>query len=73
MMSLIPALDLLQNKNFVLIWIVTSVHQLTRRMELLVLGYLVFDLSNSTFQVGLIALFLNLPRPILALFRRHRH
>ena len=68
MMSVIPALDLLQNKNFVLIWIVTSIHQLTRRMELLVLGYLVFDLTNSTFQVGLIALFLNLPRPILALF-----
>ena len=68
MMSVIPALDLLRNKNFVLIWIVTSIHQLTRRMELLVLGYLVFDLTNSTFQVGLIALFLNLPRPILALF-----
>jgi MFS family permease len=37
-------------------------------MELLVLGYLILGLTNSPFQVGLIAVFLNLPRPILALF-----
>ena len=36
-------------------------------MELLVLGYLIFDLTASYVQVGLIAVFLNLPRPALAL------
>ena len=37
-------------------------------MELLVLGYLIFDLTDSAFQVGLIAVFLNAPRPALSLF-----
>ena len=37
-------------------------------MELLVLGYLVLRLTDSAFQVGLIAVFLNIPRPALALF-----
>jgi len=37
-------------------------------MELLVLGYLILQLTNSPFQVGLIAVFLNAPRPVLALF-----
>ena len=36
-------------------------------MELLVLGYLIFRLTDSAFQVGLIAVFLNVPRPTLAL------
>ena len=37
-------------------------------MELLVLGYLILQLTNSPFQVGLIAVFLNFPRPFLSLF-----
>ena len=37
-------------------------------MELLVLGYLIFNLTGSAFQVGLLALFLNAPRPPLSLF-----
>jgi len=37
-------------------------------MELLVLGYLVLRLTDSPFQVGLIAVFLNLPRPFFSLF-----
>ena len=37
-------------------------------MEILVLGYLVFNLTDSAFQVGLIAVFLNAPRPALSLF-----
>jgi MFS family permease len=37
-------------------------------MELLVLGYLVLQLTHSPFQVGLIAVCLNAPRPVLALF-----
>ena len=37
-------------------------------MELLVLGYLILSLTDSAFQVGLIAVFLNIPRPAFALF-----
>ena len=37
-------------------------------MELLVLGYLILKLTDSAFQVGLIAVFLNAPRPVLAMF-----
>ena len=37
-------------------------------MEILVLGYLVLDLTDSAFQVALIAVFLNAPRPVLSLF-----
>ena len=36
-------------------------------MELLLLGYLVLELTGSVFQVGLISVFLNGPRPPLAL------
>ena len=37
-------------------------------MELLALGYLILRLTDSPFQVGLIAVFLNLPRPFFSLF-----
>ena len=37
-------------------------------MELLVLGYLIYQMTSSAFQVGLIAVFLNLPRPFIAPF-----
>jgi MFS family permease len=37
-------------------------------MELLVLGYLILQMTESPFQVGLIAVFLNAPRPVLSLF-----
>ena len=37
-------------------------------MELLVLGYLILDMTSSVFQVGLIAVFLNLPRPFMSPF-----
>ena len=37
-------------------------------MELLVLGYLILDMTSSVFQVGLIAVFLNMPRPFMSPF-----
>ncbi len=37
-------------------------------MELLVLGYLILDMTSSVFQVGLLAVFLNLPRPFMSPF-----
>ena len=37
-------------------------------MELIVLGYLIYQMTSSVFQVGLIAVFLNLPRPFMSPF-----
>ena len=66
--SSIPVLAVLQSRDFRLLWTAKSIHEVSRRMELLVLGYLVLSLTDSAFQVGLIAVFLNIPRPALALF-----
>ena len=63
-----PALIVLQNKDFRLLWGARWAHEVSRRMELLVLGYLILSLTDSAFQVGLLAVFLNGPRPALSLF-----
>ena len=64
----IPVLAVLQSRDFRYLWTARSIHEVSRRMELLVLGYLILRLTDSAFQVGLIAVFLNIPRPVLALF-----
>ena len=66
--SSIPVLAVLQSRDFRFLWSARSIHEVSRRMELLVLGYLILRLTGSAFQVGLIAVFLNIPRPVLALF-----
>ena len=66
-LSNIPTLVVLQNPNFRLMWAARWVHEISRRMELLVLGYLIYELTNSAFQVALISAFLNGPRPPLSL------
>jgi len=63
-----PAFDVLKNGDFRTLWTVKVVNEVSRRMELLALGYLVLRMTNSPFQVGLIAVFLNLPRPFFSLF-----
>ena len=63
----IPVLAVLRNRDFRFLWTARSIHEVSRRMELLVLGYLILRLTGSPFQVGLIAVFLNIPRPALAL------
>ncbi len=63
-----PAFDVLKNGDFRTLWTVKAVNEVSRRMELLALGYLVLRLTDSPFQVGLIAVFLNLPRPFFSLF-----
>ena len=63
-----PAFAVLRNRDFRVLWTVKAIHEISRRMELLVLGYLVLRLTDSPFQVGLIAVFLNLPRPFFSLF-----
>ena len=66
-LSNIPVVVILQNPDFRLMWAARWVHEISRRMELLVLGYLIYELTDSAFQVGLISVFLNGPRPPLSL------
>ncbi len=67
-LTVIPAFDVLKIGDFRTLWTVKVVNEISRRMELLALGYLVLRMTDSPFQVGLIAVFLNLPRPFFSLF-----
>ena len=67
-LTTMPAFDVLKNGDFRTLWTVKAVNEISRRMELLTLGYLVLRMTDSPFQVGLIAVFLNLPRPFFSLF-----
>lgn len=62
-----PVLVVLQDRNFQYLWAARWIHEVSRRMELIVLGYLILELTDSAFQVGLISVFLNGPRPPFAL------
>lgn len=64
----LPALTVLRNRDFRILWNTRAIHEVSRRMEILVLGYLILQLTDSPFQVGLIAVSLNAPRPVLSLF-----
>ena len=66
--SSIPAFAVLQNRDFRILWVGRAIHEVSRRMELLVLGYLIYQMTSSVFQVGLIAVCLNLPRPFVSPF-----
>ncbi len=63
----VPVLVVLQDRNFQYLWAARWVHEISRRMELIVLGYLILELTGSPFAVGLISVFLNGPRPPLSL------
>ncbi|MCY3691405.1 MAG: MFS transporter [Chloroflexota bacterium] len=63
----VPVLVVLQDRNFQFLWAARWIHEISRRMELIVLGYLILELTGSAFAVGLISVFLNGPRPPLAL------
>ena len=65
--SNLPVLVVLQDRNFQYLWAARWIHEISRRMELIVLGYLLLELTNSAFAVGLISVFLNGPRPPLSL------
>ena len=62
-----PVLVVLQDRDFRLLWAARWFHETSRRMELIALGYLIYELTDSVFQVGLISVFLNGPRPPLSL------
>ena len=66
--SSVPALAVLQNRDFRILWGSRVLHEASRRMELLVLILLIRDITGSYFQLGLLAVFLNAPRPVLSLF-----
>ena len=59
---------MLQNADFRIIWYVGSVGEFGRRMELLVLSWLILQLPDSYFQLGLVLAFNNLSRPIVSMF-----
>ena len=64
----IPVFSVLQDRDFRAIWYVGSLREISRRMELLVLSWLILQATQSPFQLGLVLVFNNLPRPALSLF-----
>ena len=63
-----PVFTVLQDRDFRAIWYVGTLRELSRRMELLVLGWLILQSTGSPLQLGLVLVFNNLPRPVLSLF-----
>lgn len=60
--------SVLQSADFRIMWYVGSVGEFGRRMELLVLSWLVLQLTDSYFQLGLVLAFNNLSRPLVSMF-----
>ena len=63
-----PALTVFQDRDFRALWYVGGLHEVSRRMELLILSWLILQTTNSPFQLGLVLVFNNLPRPFFSLF-----
>lgn len=63
-----PVLAVLEDGHFRSLWYVGSLNELCRRMELLVLSWLILQTTNSPFQLGLVLVFNNLPRPLFSPF-----
>ena len=59
---------MLQSADFRVIWYVGSLGEVGRRMELLVLSWLILQLTDSYFQLGLVLAFNNLSRPMVSMF-----
>jgi len=64
----IPIFLVLQDGNFRTIWYVGILVELSRRLEQLVLSWFILEATGSPFQLALVLVFLNLPRPFLAMF-----
>ena len=62
-----PLSAVLAHGQFRALWCVGTLHEFARRMELLALSWLVLQVTDSYFQLGLVLFFNNLPRPLLAL------
>ena len=63
-----PVFSVLKDRDFRAIWYVGTLRELSRRMELLVLSWLILQATQSPLQLGLVLVFNNLPRPALSLF-----
>lgn len=61
-------LSVLRNAEFRRIWYVGSVGEFGRRMELLVLSWLILQATDSYLQLGLVLAFNNVPRPLVSMF-----
>lgn len=63
-----PVFTVLKDRDFRAIWYVGGIHEISRRMELLVLSWLILQTTDSPFQLGLVLVFNNVPRPLFSLF-----
>ena len=59
---------MLADPAFRLVWYVGGVGEFSRRMELLALSWLILQITDSYFQLGLVLFFNNAGRPIVSLF-----
>ena len=66
--SRFPVFSVLQNPKFRVLWYVGGLAEVARWMEMLVLSWLVLQATNSPFQLGLVLVFNNAPRPFFSLF-----
>ena len=64
----IPIFPVLQDGNYRNVWYVGIMIEVSRRLELLVLSWFVLLETRSPFQLGLVVVFLNIPRPVLSPF-----
>lgn len=64
----LPVLAVLRDGDFRKIWYVGSLFEFARRTEMLALSWLILQLTDSYFQLALVLVFNNLPRPVLSLF-----
>ena len=63
-----PLLLSFQDSNFRTMWYAGALVELTRRLEQFVLSWYVLVATDSPFQLGLVLVFMNAPRPFLAPF-----
>ena len=63
-----PVFSVLQNADFRALWCAGGLAEIARWMELMVLSWLVLQATDSPFQLGLVLVFNNVPRPFLSMF-----
>jgi MFS family permease len=63
-----PVFSVLQNADFRALWCAGGLAEIARWMELMVLSWLVLQATDSPFQLGLVLVFNNVPRPLISLF-----
>ena len=64
------AASVMGNADFRLIWYVGSLAEFGRRFELLVLVWLILQVTDGYFQLGLMVVFNNIVRPFVFSLRR---